>query len=49
MGFNVNDFPQAEQYYKRSISLPIFPAISQEQLAKVVDELSLAISLQKNK
>lgn len=49
MGFNVNDFPHAEQYYKRSISLPIFPAISQEQLVKVVDELSLAVSLQRNK
>jgi dTDP-4-amino-4,6-dideoxygalactose transaminase len=31
MGFNSNDFPEAEKYYKEAISLPIYPGMSDKQ------------------
>lgn len=36
MGFNVGQFPQAEQYYKEAISIPMFPVMTTEQQEKVV-------------
>ena len=39
MGFSVGDYPQAEQYYGEAISLPIFQAMSDNQLVQVVAEL----------
>lgn len=30
-GFKEGQFPEAEQYYKEAISLPMFPTMTQEQ------------------
>jgi len=35
-GFQAGDFPAAEQYYQEAISLPLFPAMSQEDLDKAI-------------
>ena len=39
MGFCEGDFPQAEQYYKEAISLPMFSKLTEEQQRKVADVL----------
>ncbi len=39
MGFNEGQFPEAEQYYKEAISLPMFPTMTEEQQKKVVATL----------
>jgi len=39
MGFQENDFPEAERYYGESISLPIYPALSTRQQDEVVAAL----------
>jgi UDP-4-amino-4,6-dideoxy-N-acetyl-beta-L-altrosamine transaminase len=35
-GFNKDEFPEAEAYYKEAISLPIFPALTEEQQKEIV-------------
>ncbi len=44
MGFRRGDFPVAERYYSKAISLPMFPALKDEDQLKVVSVLSSAIS-----
>lgn len=39
LGFRRGDFPAAERYYERAISLPLFPAMTDEEQARVVDLL----------
>lgn len=39
MGFKLGDFPQAEQYYSEAISLPMFPALSEQEQNTVVETL----------
>jgi len=39
MGFQVGDYPQAEQYYSEAISLPLFQTLSDAQQQQVVDIL----------
>lgn len=39
MGFREGNFPQAEQYYKEAISLPMFSKLAEEQQRKVADVL----------
>jgi len=39
LGFRKNDFPTAEQYFLESLSLPIFPALTEVQQDKVVNVL----------
>lgn len=39
LGFAQGDFPEAERYYARAISLPMFPAMSDEQQDYVVEQL----------
>lgn len=39
LGFEVGQFPQAEQYYKEAISIPMFPAMTEEQQNEVVAKL----------
>lgn len=39
MGFNEGQFPEAEQYYKEAISLPMFPTMTEEQQNQVVSSL----------
>ncbi len=36
-GFKAGDFPRAEDFYSRVISLPIYPALKSAQLHRVVD------------
>ncbi len=40
MGFQLGDFPEAEKYYREAISLPMFPALTEEQQDTVVGALS---------
>lgn len=39
-GFNVGDFPNAEEYYARTISIPLYPAMTQAQQDEVVFQLN---------
>ncbi len=39
MGFRPEDFPEAEQYYAEAISLPMYPALADEQQLTVVNAL----------
>ena len=43
MGFQVNDYPEAESYYANAISLPMFPAITGAQQDKVIVALQAAL------
>ena len=40
MGFNSDDFPVSENYYKQAISIPIFPSLTQEQQKFVIDVIN---------
>jgi UDP-4-amino-4,6-dideoxy-N-acetyl-beta-L-altrosamine transaminase len=44
MGFKVGDFPQAEQYYREAISLPMYPSITDVQQDAVASALQQALS-----
>lgn len=37
--FQIGDFPQAEQYYKEAISLPLYPDLTEEQQDYIVETL----------
>ena len=43
MGFAPGDFPLAENYYGRAISLPLFPAMTEAQQDRVVQCLSVLL------
>jgi UDP-4-amino-4,6-dideoxy-N-acetyl-beta-L-altrosamine transaminase len=43
MGFGDGDFPHSEAYYDRSITLPMFPALTNAQQDRVVAELARAL------
>ncbi|MCQ4312610.1 UDP-4-amino-4,6-dideoxy-N-acetyl-beta-L-altrosamine transaminase [Pseudomonas stutzeri] len=43
MGFQVGDFPRAEQYYADAISLPMFQAMNEQQQDSVVEALHEAL------
>jgi len=45
-GFNFNDFPEAERYYAEAISLPMYPALTEEQQIEVVHRLMTPIGHQ---
>jgi len=45
MGFRQGYCPQAEIYYLQSISLPIYPGLSEAQQNQVVDVLKAAIEV----
>jgi perosamine synthetase len=38
-GYRTGDFPIAEEVYSRCLSLPIFPAMSDEDLAYVIESV----------
>ncbi len=40
LGFDWGDFPQAEDFYERIISLPMFPELSGEQQQYIADKLT---------
>jgi UDP-4-amino-4,6-dideoxy-N-acetyl-beta-L-altrosamine transaminase len=39
LGFRPGDFPHAERYYARALSIPLFPGMSEAQQARVVEVL----------
>ena len=43
LGFKLGDFPNAEAYYNRTLSIPIFNSMTSEQQDKVVYALKLAL------
>ena len=43
MGFREGDFPEAESYYGEAISLPMFPAMTEQQQDEVVEALRIAL------
>jgi UDP-4-amino-4,6-dideoxy-N-acetyl-beta-L-altrosamine transaminase len=43
IGFNVGDYPNAEQYYQEAISLPIFPALSEADQNYVISSIQESI------
>lgn len=45
-GFKPEDFPEAEAYYAEAISLPMYPALTEEQQAEVVHRLTTPIGFQ---
>lgn len=44
MGFKAGRFPQAEQYYKEAMSIPMFPTMTKEQQDKVIVTLKELLS-----
>lgn len=46
LGFRLGDFPNAERYYARSFTLPIFPTLTEPEQMSVVE--TLADALKKN-
>lgn len=45
MGFAAGDFPAAELYYEKAISLPLFPAMTEAEQDHVVNSLTAALGL----
>jgi dTDP-4-amino-4,6-dideoxygalactose transaminase len=43
MGFQYGDFPVAEEYYKKAISIPLFPKLTFEEQDYVVASLKEAV------
>jgi len=43
MGFRQGDFPEAEQYYREAISLPMFPDLTDAQMDTVVSVLRCSL------
>lgn len=46
MGFDRNEFPEAETYYSEAVSLPIYPTLSEAQQTEVVNRMKLPIGHQ---
>tara|TARA_Y100001968_G_C19400570_1_gene740794 strand:- start:850 stop:1914 length:1065 start_codon:yes stop_codon:yes gene_type:complete len=44
LGFSNGDFPQAEDYSKNAISLPIYPYLSNEDFTKIINKLDNLLS-----
>jgi dTDP-4-amino-4,6-dideoxygalactose transaminase len=44
MGFKPGDFPEAEDYYREAISLPMFQTLTDEQQDKVLTALEMALT-----
>ena len=43
MGFDTGQFPACEAYYANALSIPLYPALSNEQQDRVVAELTRAL------
>lgn len=44
LGFKRGEFPNSEQYYSRTISIPLFPRMSDADQDRIVDVISSALS-----
>ena len=45
LGFRPGDFPNAEEYYQRAISIPLFPDLTEVEQDQVVTALKAAIAI----
>lgn len=45
-GYDPNDFPEAERYYKEAISLPIYPGLTEAQQKEVIKNLMMPSGFQ---
>lgn len=43
LGFSAGDFPEAENFYREAISLPLYPAMTEQQQDEVIDALRGAL------
>jgi len=43
MGFAIGDYPKAEEYYARALTLPMFPTMSRRQQNQVIDVMTSAL------
>ena len=44
LGFAVGDFPNSERYYRRALSIPLFPTMTEEQQDHVIASLKQALA-----
>lgn len=44
LGFQTGDYPYAEDYYARALSIPLFPTLTREQQDEVIAALTSALS-----
>lgn len=42
-GFRKGDFPQSEEYYARCLSIPLFPAMTDQQVKRVINTITAEI------
>jgi len=43
MGFAEGDFPAAESYYRRAVTIPLFPGMTDAQQDRVVASISKSL------
>ena len=43
-GYEQGDYPQAERYYERAITLPIFPSMTKDDIQDVIDAVTKIIT-----
>lgn len=46
LGFKVGDFPEAEQFHREVISLPMYPALKHKQQESVIKALGRSLEIQ---
>ncbi|MFK5893082.1 MAG: UDP-4-amino-4,6-dideoxy-N-acetyl-beta-L-altrosamine transaminase [Pseudomonadota bacterium] len=44
LGFKMKDFPNSVKYYQRTISLPVFSSLNEDEQLKVVNSLKMSLS-----
>ena len=42
-GYKTGDYPIAERYYERALSIPLYPAMSDSDIQKVIDTIKEVI------
>jgi len=45
MGFDINDYPSSEKYYRQAMTLPIYPDLKLAQQKRVINSLEEALKL----
>ena len=43
-GFDINSFPNSEDYYSSAISIPMYPELGEDQLYYIVDNIKELIT-----
>ena len=39
-GFKLGDFPMSEEFYRREISIPLYPELSNDERVRVIDNVT---------